>query len=55
MTSKGFIEPDRIAGFKNLKQTFYLNIQGDEPISNPDDIKKLLKEAIKFPKSIING
>ena len=57
MTSKKCLTgTDRIAEVaKKLKADFYLNIQGDEPICNPRDIKKLLKEAIKFPKSIING
>ena len=40
---------------KKFKANFYLNIQGDEPLCNPADIKKLLKEALKFPKLIING
>lgn len=57
MTSKKCLTgTDRIAEVsKKFKANFYLNIQGDEPLCNPDDIKKLLKEAIKFPKSIING
>jgi len=47
---------DRVAEVaKKLKADFYLNIQGDEPICNPSDIKKLLIEALKHPKEIING
>ena len=30
-------------------------MQGDEPFFNPQDLKKLIKEAIKNPKEIING
>ncbi len=57
MTSKNCLTgTDRIAQVaKKFKANFYLNIQGDEPLCNPADIKKLLKEALKFPKLIING
>ena len=40
---------------KKFKADFYLNVQGDEPLCNPADIKKLLKAAKKNPKTIING
>lgn len=47
---------DRIAEVaKKIKKDFYINIQGDEPICNPNDIKKLIAEALKYPKEIING
>lgn len=47
---------DRIAEVaKKLKADFYLNIQGDEPLCNPNDIKKLIIEAKKNPKKVING
>jgi len=57
MTSKKCLTgTDRIAEIaKKFKADFYLNVQGDEPICNPADIKKLLSAAIKFPKTIING
>ena len=57
MTSKRCLTgTDRIAEVaKKFKADFYLNIQGDEPICNPADIRKLLKAAKKYPKSIING
>ena len=42
---------DRIAEVaKKFKADFYLNIQGDEPLCNPNDIKKLIIEAKKNPK-----
>ena len=57
MTSKKCLTgTDRIAEVsKKFKADFYLNIQGDEPICNPADIKKLLITAKKYPKTIING
>jgi len=57
MTSKRCLTgTDRVAEVaKKLKADFYLNIQGDEPICNPTDIKKLLIAAKNNPKKIING
>lgn len=47
---------DRIAEFsKKIKSKIYINIQGDEPIFNPRDIKKLIKFAQKYPADVING
>ena len=37
---------DRIAEVsKKIKKDFYINVQGDEPICNPADIKKIIKYA----------
>jgi 3-deoxy-manno-octulosonate cytidylyltransferase (CMP-KDO synthetase) len=57
MTSKKCLTgTDRIAEVaKKFKADFYLNVQGDEPICNPADIKKLFNTAKKYPKTIING
>ena len=57
MTSKKCLTgTDRVAEVaKKYKADFYLNVQGDEPICNPTDIKKLFTEAKKNPKTIING
>lgn len=33
----------------------YLNIQGDEPLINPDDILKVVKAKLDFPSFVING
>jgi 3-deoxy-manno-octulosonate cytidylyltransferase (CMP-KDO synthetase) len=57
MTSRACLTgTDRIAEVaKKFKADFYLNVQGDEPLCNPTDIKKLLNEAKKNPKTIING
>ena len=55
-SSKCLTGTDRIAEVaKKLKADFYLNVQGDEPICNPTDLKKLLLAAKKNPKTIING
>jgi 3-deoxy-manno-octulosonate cytidylyltransferase (CMP-KDO synthetase) len=47
---------DRIAEVaKKIKKDFYINVQGDEPICNPEYIKKIIKHAKRFPNQIING
>ena len=47
---------DRIAEVsKKIKAKVYLNVQGDEPICNPKDLKKLLLYSYRYPKHIING
>ena len=47
---------DRVAEVaKKIKCSFYINVQGDEPFFNPNDLKMLIKEAIKKPKEVING
>jgi len=55
-SSKCLTGTDRVAEFslKN-KFTHYLNVQGDEPCFNPDDIYKLINFAKKNPNHIING
>ena len=57
MTSKKCLTgTDRIAEVaKKFKADFYLNVQGDEPLCNPNDLRKLLIYAKKYPKTIING
>jgi len=47
---------DRIAEVaKKIKKNFYINVQGDEPICNPNDIKKIVNFAKKNPHLIVNG
>ncbi len=47
---------DRIAEVaKKIKSKIYINVQGDEPICNPSDIKKIIKYAKRKPDLIING
>ncbi len=33
----------------------YINVQGDEPVFNPDDLTRLIKSAAKHPDQVING
>ena len=35
--------------------TTYINVQGDEPIFNPDDLKQLIDEALRKPDEILCG
>ena len=47
---------DRVAEVaKKIKCNFYINVQGDEPFFNPNDLKLLIKQAKKKPKEVING
>ena len=47
---------DRIAEVaKIISADYYINIQGDEPLFNPEDIKLLLKYAVENKGDIING
>ena len=57
MTSKSCLTgTDRVAEIsKKFKADFYVNVQGDEPICDISDLKKLIKYAKKYPKKIING
>ena len=40
---------------KKIKADTYINVQGDEPLFNPNDLKKLIKEIKKYPKDVITG
>ncbi len=47
---------DRVANVsKKIKADIYINVQGDEPLINADDIKKIIKAKIKFSKHVICG
>lgn len=47
---------DRVAEFsKKIKAKTYINVQGDEPLMNPSDIKKIITACINYPEQIING
>ena len=55
-SSKCLTGTDRVAEVaKKIKCSFYINVQGDEPFFNPNDLKRLIKEAEKKPKEVING
>jgi 3-deoxy-manno-octulosonate cytidylyltransferase (CMP-KDO synthetase) len=40
---------------KHVKADIYINIQGDEPLLNPDDIKMIVEEKKRGVKGVING
>ena len=47
---------DRVAEVsKKIHAKTYINVQGDEPLFNPKDLKILLKEIKKYPNDIITG
>ena len=47
---------DRVAeASKKIKSKIYINVQGDEPICNPSDIRKIIRTARKYPNKVING
>ena len=57
MTSKKCLTgTDRVTEVsKKIKTEVYINVQGDEPLFNPNDIKKLIKASLKKRKEIITG
>ena len=47
---------DRVAEVaEKINAKTYINVQGDEPLFNPEDLKELLKEIKKHPNDIITG
>ena len=57
ITSKNCLTgTDRVAEIsKKIKKDYYINVQGDEPLIPPSDIKKIIAQTIKLKKSITNG
>ena len=47
---------DRVAEVsKKINADIYINVQGDEPLCDVSDLKKLIKNALENPHEIING
>ena len=47
---------DRLAeAAAQIEADIYLNVQGDEPLLNPTDIRKILSIKHQYPNDIING
>ena len=57
MTSQSCLTgTDRVAEVaKKINSKIYINVQGDEPLVNPRDIKKIINQKIKYPKHVICG
>lgn len=47
---------DRVAEVsRKVDADYYINVQGDEPVINPNDIKKIINSLNKYPSEILNG
>ena len=47
---------DRLAEFANkIEADIYINVQGDEPLLNPEDILKVIETKKAYPNEVING
>ena len=47
---------DRVAeASKKINSEIYINVQGDEPLVKPRDIKSILNEKLKYPEHVICG
>ena len=57
MTSeKALTGTDRIADAANqIEADIYINVQGDEPLLNPNDILSIIDTKKKYPNEVING
>lgn len=47
---------DRLAEFaQKVDADIYINVQGDEPLVNPEDIQKVIDTKVAHPSEVING
>ena len=55
-SSKCLTGTDRVAEVaRKIKVKHYINVQGDEPIFNPNDLKKIIKETFSKKDEILLG
>ena len=55
-SSKNLTGTDRVAeASKEIKSDIFINVQGDEPLISPKDIKKIIKRKIKNFDKVICG
>jgi len=57
MTSRDCLTgTDRVAEVaRQIDADTYINVQGDEPVFNPDDLQTLLEASVDHPQDVING
>ena len=56
LTPKCLTGTDRVAECINkLPHSHFINVQGDEPIFEPNDLIKLVKTSHKYPDRVLNG
>ena len=57
ITSKNCLTgTDRLAEVaQNIEADIYINVQGDEPLVDPEDILKIIDVKKRYPNEIING
>ena len=47
---------DRCAAFANETDfDYFINVQGDEPLLNPDDLDRMIERAMANPNIVLNG
>ena len=55
-SSKCLTGTDRVAeAAQKIRSKIYINVQGDEPTINPEDIRKIINAKKKFPNHVICG
>lgn len=57
LTSKDCLTgTDRVAEVaQQIDADIYINVQGDEPVIDPEDIKQILEVAVQHPDEVISG
>ena len=56
ITGDALTGTDRVAeAAAKLQYTYFINVQGDEPLLEPEDIVKCLKVKKEYPSCVVNG